>query len=190
MIRQILIAAALVATPVVAVAQAPTAATTAKARELLAVMHADELTRKTLATQMQAMTGGLAQRLIASSQLPPEMAKDPEFQAIMQRYLDHVMNAVTASFNTKMPELMDRMAGIYARNFTVAQMSDMIAFYRTPTGQVMLEKMPVVTAEGATAGRDVAMGPAMKAAQEALPQFMSELKAWTDKHPQAGGTKQ
>jgi hypothetical protein len=170
-------------------APAPTAATTAKARELLIAIHADELTRKTLDSQMQAMTGGLAQRLIANGQLPPEMAHDPEFQAIMQRFLDRVAGQASAAFKANLPQLMDTMAGIYAKNFTVVQMDDMIAFYRTPTGQVLLERTPAVTAEAATAGRDMAMGPAMKAAQDAMPQMMTELKAWADKHPQAGGAK-
>ena len=190
MIRQVLIAAALAATPVAVTAQtpAPAATTTAKAHELLTVMHADELTRKTLDTQMQAMTGGLAERLLANTQLPAQVAHDPEFQAIMQRFLDRVAAQTTTAFKANLPKLMDTMAGIYARNFTVPQMDDMIAFYRTPTGQALLERMPTVTAEAATAGRDLTMGPAMKAAQEALPQFMSELKAWADKHPQAAGT--
>lgn len=191
MIRQIVIAAALAFTPAALAAQAPApdAATLSKAREVLTVMHADDLTRKTLASQMQAMVGGFSQRLIASGEFPPEMAKDPEFQAIMQHFIERLMNAVTASFNAKMPELLDKMAGIYARNFTVAEMNDMIAFYRTPTGQAMLEKMPAVSAEGATVGRDLAMAPAMQAAKDALPQLMTELKAWADKHPQAAGAK-
>jgi hypothetical protein len=55
---------------------------------------------------------------------------------------------------------------------------------------VMLDKMPTVTAEGAAVGRDLAMGPAMKAAQDGVPQLMTEIKAWADRHPQAAGTKQ
>jgi len=195
MMRRIIIAAALAASVPAAVAAqtapaaAPSAAALAKARELTVAMRTEELTRHTLDAQMKAMTGGLANQLLQSSQLPPAMTQDPEFRAIMQRYLETVSAKVAGTVNASMPQIIEIMTRVYATNFTIPEMDDMLVFYRGKTGQAVLAKLPEVTSQAAVATRDLTMGPAMKAAQEALPQLMTELKAWADKHPQAGGTK-
>jgi len=196
MIKQIVLAAALAASvPTIAIAQAsapaatPSAAALAKAHELMTAMHVEELTRRALEGQMKAMTGGLANQLLQSGQFPPAMAQDPEFRAIFQRYLDTVSGKVQSSMNASMPQIVEIMTRVYATNFTPAEMDDMLAFYRTKTGQVVLAKLPDVTAQAAVATRDLTMGPAMKAAQDALPQFMTELKAWAAKHPELAGAK-
>ncbi|MBI3705535.1 MAG: DUF2059 domain-containing protein, partial [Rhizobiales bacterium] len=36
---------------------------------------------------------------------------------------------------------------IYARHFTVAEMGELVAFYKTPTGAKALRELPKVTAE-------------------------------------------
>ncbi len=195
MIRQILIAAALAASvPTALAAQAtptaaPNPAALAKAHELMTVMHVEDLTRRALDGQMKAMTGGLAGQLLQSGQIPAAMAQDPEFRAIFQHYLDTVSAKVQSAMTASMPQIVEIMTRVYATNFTPAEMDDMIAFYRTKTGQVALAKLPDVTAQVAVATRDLTMAPAMQAAKDALPQFMSELKAWADKHPQAAGAK-
>jgi len=196
MIKQLLLAATLAASvPTALFAQAgpaagaPSGAALAKAHELMTTMHVEELTRRALDGQMKAMTSGLANQLLQSGQIPPAMAQDPEFRAIFQRYLDTVSAKVQGTVSASMPQIVEVMTRVYASNFTPAEMDDMLAFYRTKTGQAVLAKLPDVTAQTAMATRDLTMGPAMKAAQEALPQFMSELKAWADKHPQAAGAK-
>ena len=42
--------------------------------------------------------------------------------------------------NSRAAELVDGIAIIYAQNFTVAELRDVTSFYRTPTGQKLLEK--------------------------------------------------
>jgi len=195
MIRQLLVAAALaVSAPTAVTAQAtpaaPSAAAVAKAHELMVTMHTEELTKRTVDGQLKALTGGLTNQLISSGQIPQAMAQDPEFRAIVQRYLDAVSTKVSATLGASMPQIIEIMTRVYASNFTIPEMDDMLVFYRSKTGQAVLAKLPEVTTQASLATRDLTMGPAMKAAQEALPQFLSELKAWTDKHPQAGGTKQ
>ena len=195
MIRQLLVAAALaVSAPTAVTAQAtpaaPSAAAVAKAHELMVTMHTEELTKRTVDGQLKALTGGLTNQLISSGQIPQGMAQDPEFRAIVQRYLDAVSTKVSATLGASMPQIIEIMTRVYASNFTIAEMDDMLVFYRSKTGQAVLAKLPEVTTQASLATRDLTMGPAMKAAQEALPQFLSELKAWADKHPQAGGTKQ
>ena len=190
MIRKIVLAASIAVLPIMAVAQAPAQAAMTKARELMVVMHAEELTNKVLNTQMKAMGGGIVNQMMASGQFPSAAANDPEFRAILQRYMDKVGADVAGQVKASMPQIIEAMVRVYAKDFTPAQMDDMIAFYRTPTGQVVLARLPDTTAEVAIATRDLTMGPIMRTVQASVPQFMTELKAWADKHPQAGGAKQ
>ncbi len=44
-------------------------------------------------------------------------------------------------------EALKDAPAIYARHFTVAEMGDLIAFYKTPTGAKALRELPKVTAE-------------------------------------------
>lgn len=44
-------------------------------------------------------------------------------------------------------EILKDAPAIYARHFTVAEMGDIVAFYKTPTGAKALREMPKVTAE-------------------------------------------
>ena len=50
-----------------------------------------------------------------------------------------------------LPHLVDQMAVIYAINFDEHQLKDMIAFYQSPTGKVMVEKMPEISRQSVMA---------------------------------------
>lgn len=52
------------------------------------------------------------------------------------------------------PDDLNRLVvPVYARHFTVEEMESMIAFYRTPTGQKLISKLPVITEESMAVGR-------------------------------------
>jgi hypothetical protein len=55
-----------------------------------------------------------------------------EFEAIQKEYMADVLHDAPA---------------IYARNFTAAELHDMMAFYKTPTGAKMLRVTPQITTE-------------------------------------------
>ena len=167
----------------------PSPAALAKARELLTLTRADQLSEKLIDAQMRAVTNGLANQMLQNGQFPAGATKDPEFGAILQRYMDGLSTKVIDQIKAALPKIVEIDADIYARNFTVAQMDDMISFYRSPTGQATLQKLPQVTAEAASATRDLIFGPIIREAQASAPQLSAELKAWAEKHPSAGGTK-
>ena len=52
--------------------------------------------------------------------------------------------------------IAELMALIYARNFSAAELRDLAAFYRTPIGQKLLQKMPTIAQESMTAGQQFA----------------------------------
>jgi hypothetical protein len=38
-------------------------------------------------------------------------------------------------------EIIDQVAALYARNFTAAELNEVVAFYRGPTGQKFIQKL-------------------------------------------------
>ena len=50
-------------------------------------------------------------------------------------------------------ETMEKSIGIYASHFTVSELKEVTAFYKTPTGQKFLEKTPIVMQQTMAAGK-------------------------------------
>jgi uncharacterized protein len=73
-------------------------------------------------------------------------------------------DAMTPVFNQiaqqRLSELTDKIAIIYASNFTVGELHDIAAFYRSPTGQKFVTQQPVIAQQsllvGQQFGQDVA----------------------------------
>lgn len=59
--------------------------------------------------------------------------------------------AVGDGMNSIMPQVIDTSVSAMAHTFTEDQLRDMLSFYQSPTGQVMLRKMPLVWRKGDTA---------------------------------------
>ena len=111
----------------------------AAARELVAAMKMTDQMKSIFPLMMKNLKPVVTQNR-------PEVAKD--FDAIMPMMIDGAL--------ARTNELIDLMAAVYARNFTVDELRDITAFYRTPTGQKLLEKLPAVMQQAMTAGQQFA----------------------------------
>ncbi len=110
-----------------AAAQTPTPGTTKAAAELMQVIHADK--------QLQDQIGAAFDVQIQNN---PAMA--PYRNALltfMQKYL---------TWQTMGPEL----TATYAQLFTESELKDLIAFYKTPTGQKYASLQPALAAKSQT----------------------------------------
>jgi uncharacterized protein len=106
------------------------------AKELVVTMRA--------ADQLKALFPIIMQQLKpAIVQGRPQVEKD--YDAIMPTLVDGML--------ARSDELVDLMAAVYARNFTAAEIRQVIAFYRGPVGQKFLEKMPAIAQESMAAGQ-------------------------------------
>src|ERR1700749_4927535 len=84
--------------------------------------------------------------------LKPALTQDrPE----IERDYEAMMPMVADAFAPYYTSMVDGIAAIYATNFTAAELRDIEAFYRQPTGQKMLEKMPVVSQQALAVGAEV-----------------------------------
>lgn len=61
--------------------------------------------------------------------------------------LDEMRGELERLLSKFVSEAMQDAPALYARHFTVAEMSELAAFYKTPTGAKALRELPKVTAE-------------------------------------------
>ena len=139
MVRRLLIVACLLLLSAPATrAQTPTADAMAAARSLVNTMK--------LADQYKALLPAILLSLKpALTQDRPEIERD--YEAMMPMIAD--------AFTPYYTSMVDGIAAVYAANFTTAELRDFEAFYRQPTGQKMLEKMPVVSQQALAVGQEI-----------------------------------
>ena len=56
----------------------------------------------------------------------------------------------------KWEDIKPKMVEIYVQQFTEPELKDLYAFYQSPTGQKAIEKLPIVTKQGALIGSEYA----------------------------------
>jgi uncharacterized protein len=79
------------------------------------------------------------------------------------REIDEVMGLMASKFNARKMDMLDMVAPLYAEKFTIAELRDIGAFYKTPIGQKMINTQPEIMqrsmqlgmAWGQMIGRDV-----------------------------------
>lgn len=60
----------------------------------------------------------------------------------LQKDLDDSAKALEPEFKQRQSELIDQIADVYAQRFTVKEMTDIIAFYQSPTGVKLKQIQP------------------------------------------------
>ncbi len=65
----------------------------------------------------------------------------PDFETRMNKMMDEMMQ------DLPMDEIMQAMVPVYQKHFTKGDISALVAFYSSPTGQKILREMPTVMAE-------------------------------------------
>lgn len=78
--------------------------------------------------------------------MPAVLADDPnvaalevEFPGITQRMLDAMQSEVETQVVAGLPDLWNRLGTIYAGSLTDAEMRELLIFYRSPTGQWLID---------------------------------------------------
>lgn len=99
------------------------------AEELFETMHLDQTFQQTI-----------EQLIDVRMQQDPLMVP---YKDVMLRFLSKHMSYES---------MKDDMAKIYAEEFTINELKEITAFYKTPTGQKAALKMPVLTGKGARLG--------------------------------------
>ena len=119
-----------------AIAQTPPPDAMAAARELVVTMRT--------ADQFKALMP-----IIVRNLKPAIVQNRPE----VERDYDAIMPLMLEAMNARVTGLIDEITALYARSFTVAELNDITAFYRSPTGQKFLEKLPAITQDSMAIGQ-------------------------------------
>jgi hypothetical protein len=109
-----------------------------KALELMRLTGAHQLV-------MQAMSTVLPQQIQLIRTANPNLD---------ERLLGWLQEEMLVEAQASMEELLVTMAAVYVRHFSSAELDEMIAFYRAPLGQKVLQVMPAVMQESAAAGSE------------------------------------
>lgn len=118
-----------------ALSGAPSPENSAAAHQLIQVMRATDQFKAVLPIIEQNLKKAIVQDR-------PEVEKQ----------YDAMMPVFTQKVQDRVGQMTDTIADIYARNFTLKELQDLIAFYQSPTGQKFLEKQPAIVQATMAAG--------------------------------------
>ena len=71
----------------------------------------------------------------------------------VERDYDALVPLLLEAMNARVGEIIDTVAAIYARTFTAAELNEIIAFYRGPTGQKFVQRQAGIMQESMVAGQ-------------------------------------
>jgi len=111
----------------VALAQQPTPAAIATARELVELKGGNAMFDPVIVSVVEQTKGALLQT-------NPQLAKD----------LNDVATQLRNEFSPRRTELMNQAAKLYAQRFSEQELKDILAFYKTPVGRKMIVQEPQV----------------------------------------------
>ena len=160
-------------TPAARGASTPDPARLAAAERLLTVL----LPPARFKTMIDGMTAAMEQNLLQSFRGNPAlggMFDDPRVRPIFERYMTRLTTDSTATMRAAQPAMMVVMTRAYARRFTVAQLGELDAFFRTPTGQAYMDQGTTIMSDPDVADWQQQM---MRQQFDRLPQAIAALTA-------------
>jgi uncharacterized protein len=136
-------------------------------KQLLEVSHAHKIL-DTIMTQMDAFMKQGLQQATQGQQLTPEVKRDidkrqGEMMSILKETLDW----------SKLEAMYVR---VYQKTFTQPEIDNLIAMYKTPGGQTLLDKMPVVMQNTMTEMQEL-MRPMVQRIQQMQREVTAEIQA-------------
>lgn len=112
--------------------------------------------------------------------------KDPGLRKILSDYLDDVpatLKPVTSAYIFKQ---MDAVAQAYARMFTIAELKDIAAFARSPSGRSYLQRSTEVMSDPAVAAVNTEFFEQLHALNaKTAPALRQKMEAYLKAHPEA-----
>lgn len=152
---RLLLTVLLVVTALPALAQQATPPSDASLHQLFEATHVSRILDTYMSTIDSGMQAGMREALKGMSP-----------NAKQQQIIADMRAQIIKEFRTALswPKLEPILMDVYRRNFTQQEVNDMLAFYRTPSGRALVEKMPAT------------MQQASQAVQGMLPELLQHMK--------------
>jgi hypothetical protein len=155
--------------PVCVAANAP--ASEASIKQLLELTQAHRLV-DTMMSQMDTVMKNAMQQATNGQPVPPEA------QNIFDKCHTEVMTVMRQQFSWE--KLVPMYVRIYQKSFTQEELDGMIAFYKTPAGQAVITKIPVVMQNSMTEVQQM-LAPMMQRIQKMQTDIVAEIQAEKNK---------
>jgi hypothetical protein len=143
----------------------------ATVKQLLEVMHGKTMV-DSMMSQMDLMMKNALQQVTQGRPVPPEAQKT------FDQCRTDVVAAMKEEFTWEKLEPM--YVRIYQKSFTQVEVDGMIGFYKTPAGQAVISKMPLVMRNSMNEAMQM-MGPMMKRIESMQQDVMTQIQAKGDK---------
>jgi hypothetical protein len=166
------IAALILATTAILHAEAPS---DASLKELLELSGSKKLVIDMQARMKSTMNLSM-DRALAGQTLPPEKKE------ALEKTKAKTLAIISEEMNWDQMESL--YLQVYRESFNQQEINDLITFYKSPTGQMFVEKMPVIMNKS-MALMQQRMGPMMERIRSAQKESMSELNPAKDSTPPA-----
>jgi hypothetical protein len=162
----IVLSVALICLTLRPVTAAETAATDASIRQLLEATHARQLV-DTLMTQMDGMMKQAMQQVTGGQPASPEV----------QKIYENTHAEIVATMREQMTwEKVEPMyLRIYKKTFSESEVQAMVGFYKSPTGQAVITKLPVVMQESMNESMQM-LKPVIQRVQQMQQEMLAEMK--------------
>lgn len=154
------------------------AAKRAKVEQLFTVMRLDH-TMDQIMTAIQQQTSAVLRSAPGYAQMTPQQKR------ISQQFQSKVMALATQSVGWKAME--PEMVTLYASTYSEQEIDGLLAFYKSPVGQTMLEKTPELTQKSMAIAQQRA-GALQPRLQQLLVEFTKEYEAASPAKPAGSRT--
>ena len=148
MLRTLL--ALLLAVAAVPAVAAPSPEALAAAKELVTLADTRATLQRTMAQSLADMRSGkaLSAYVDRDPNVRMQRARNPAaWDAALARLGVRQAGLLEATMTEMVPLVEERSVAIYAERFTLDELRQLIAFYRSPVGRLVLEKVPLVTSD-------------------------------------------
>jgi hypothetical protein len=115
---------------------APSPEAITAARELLVTMRAADNFKTIMPGIMRSLKPAIVQNR-------PQVERD----------YDALVPVLLEGLDARLNEMIDQVAALYARTFTAEELREVIAFYRGPTGQKFVQRVPLIMQESMLIGQ-------------------------------------
>ena len=169
-------------------AAAPDAATLAAARDLVTQLDVRGQIVGSMMRGVAEMRSGAVVTRMLESQPGFAMARSKQpakFDEVLKKIGGMQAAATEKVVTAQAPAVTQAAVQAYAANYTAAELRQLSAFYKSPLGQALITKQPLIAAQVNTAQGQL-MGVQIQQAMQALgPQIQAELKRLAPPPPAA-----
>ena len=133
---------------------------------------------------MNEMVSALMAQIRGGTTLPPMFA-DPGLKAIMDRAFASMPGRLIPVISRHLPRMHEAIATAYAREFSQAELSEIVAFARTPAGQRYFQRSGGLLSDRDVAAANTAyLGEAQQLNQQFSAQVRQDVTEYLAKHPE------